>query len=273
MGNPFVCDCNFRQVLIWKNTTTVSLSNFNSYACNGPKEWTGKSLTDFSKSEINCTFYTSYAIYGSLLFGIVFSLFVYNLMYSRRWTIRLFRYRLSKRIKSYIRRWLGEEAQLAPEGQFDAYVSCSEHDKEWALKHLLPGIDNGELNADHPFGGRFRLYYEDRDAVPGAPKFDNINSFLEKSKKVIIILSEHYMQAPTMAENSMELGRANIMLHERDIEDIIVIQLGDVAADNVPAELYTQMKKERFLQWEDDLEAIEHFKENLVDRLQAELQD
>ena len=113
----------------------------------------------------------------------------------------------------------------------------------------------------------------DPNLVSGAPKFDNINSFLEKSKKVIIILSEHYMQAPTMAENSMELDRANIMLHERDIEDIIVIQLGDVAADNVPAELYTQMKKERFLQWEDDLEAIEHFKENLVDRLQAELQD
>ena len=71
----------------------------------------------------------------------------------------------------------------------------------------------------------------------------------------------------------MELDRANMMLHERDLEDIIVVQIGPVTADKVPEELYTQMKKERFLQWEDNLEAIEHFKEALIDRLQAEPQE
>ena len=97
--------------------------------------------------------------------------------------------------------------------------------------------------------------------------------FLLRSKKVIVVLSENYKQDPTKAENSMELDRANMMLHERDIEDIIVVQLGDVPADKVPGELYMQMKKERFLQWEDTPEAIEHFKEALTDRLQAEPQD
>ena len=76
-----------------------------------------------------------------------------------------------------------------------------------------------------------------------------------------------------MAENSMELDRANMMLHERDIEDIIVVQIGPVTADKVPEELYTQMKRDRFLQWEDNPEAIEHFKEALIDRLQADPQE
>ena len=115
------------------------------------------------------------------------------------------------------------------------------------------------------------IYY--RIFVSGAAKFDNINLSLLRSKKVIVVLSENYKQDPTKAENSMELDRANMMLHERDIEDIIVVQLGDVPAGKVPGELYMQMKKERFLQWEDTPEAIEHFKETLIDRLQAEPQD
>ena len=166
MGNPFVCDCNIRGFLAWKNTSDVHLPDFNSYICNGPSNWAGKLLADFSISEMNCTFYTRYAIYGSLVAGLTISLLIYYLIYSKRWTIRLFRYRIERRFKRFIARWSGVEGQLAPEGRFDAYVSISEHDKKWALKHLLPGIDNGQYD-DHPFRGRFRLYYEDRDGVPG----------------------------------------------------------------------------------------------------------
>ena len=167
MGNPFVCDCNIRGFLTWKNTSNVLLSAYSSYICNGPKEWAGKSLDNFSRSEINCIFYTRYALYVSLVLALVSSLVVYNIIYSKRWTIRLFRYRLVKRFKRLIARWAGVDGKLAQEGQFDAYVSVSEHDKDWALEHLLPGIDNGQRDDDHPFLGRFKLYYEDRDAIPG----------------------------------------------------------------------------------------------------------
>ena len=61
---------------------------------------------------------------------------------------------------------IGEEADL-----FDAYISCSEHDKPWVLQNLLPGIDKVQLDDDNPFGGDFRLYYDDRDSEPGEQYF------------------------------------------------------------------------------------------------------
>ena len=65
----------------------------------------------------------------------------------------------------------------------------------------------------------------------------------------------------------MELYIATDLLHEREIEDIIVIKVGDVPQRKVPKQLYPQMRNGKFIEWEEDPNAKEVFRGKLIDRL------
>ena len=171
--NQFSCDCALRWFRDWMDRTNVVLLNSEEYRCNGPKEWRGKRLLDFNRSKIDCSFFSKYDIIGTTLAGIACTLLAVTCVYRNRWRLRLRLYLISKRGKHFVRNIRGENqyrnyGTINDDGtRYDAYVSCSEYDKPWALQRLLPGIDNGQLNDDTPFGGDFKLYYDDRDSEAG----------------------------------------------------------------------------------------------------------
>ena len=155
--------------------TNVDMAEKMNYRCSGPKQWHGKNLLDFDKTKITCLIvkYNVAQSMGSAAAGIVFTSCLGILIYGFRWRIRLRAYLFSKRGKMFLRhsRTTNQQRNYGAirdgEMQFDAYISCSEHDNPWVLHHLLPGIDNGQLNDDTPFGGEFRLYYDERDSEAG----------------------------------------------------------------------------------------------------------
>ena len=170
-GSPFSCDCNLRWFRDWINKTTTTLINVGGYTCNSPNDWKGIRVLEFDGSKINCFFLTTSAIVGIAVGTLLLSLLLVWLIYKNRWRLRLCWYKLSKRGRRFLKRSRsphnGTNYGTIPDHTYDAYVSCSMSDRDWALQHLLPGIDRGQLNKDHKFGGEFRLYYEDRDAEPG----------------------------------------------------------------------------------------------------------
>ena len=171
-GSPFMCNCDLRWFRDWVNQTSTVITNIKDYTCNGPSDWKGRPLLEFSRNKINCLFFTKYAIIGAVAAALLIALMIFGLVYKNRWRIRLRWYKLSKRGRRFLNRakaadGRGNYGAIQDQEMFDAYVSCSEYEKEWALANLLPGIDNGELNENQKFMGEFRLYYEDRDAEPG----------------------------------------------------------------------------------------------------------
>ena len=170
-GSPFTCNCDLRWFRDWINQTNTVLLNGGSYTCNGPKEWEGIPLLEFDRSKINCLFFTAYAIVGAMVVTLLMSLLLVWVIYKNKWRLRLRWYKLSKRGRRFLKRSKSSDSRAnygaISTQTFDAYVSCSVPDREWALQHLLPGVDKGQLDNDHKFGGEFRLYYEDRDAEPG----------------------------------------------------------------------------------------------------------
>ena len=179
-GSPFSCNCDLRWFRDWINQTKTVVSNNASYTCNGPKEWSGKPLLEFSRNKINCLFFSKYAIIGAVLGGLLISLLSGVLVYKNRWRLRLRWYRLSRRGRRFLKGAKAADkrgnygAIENNQDLYDAYVSCSEQDTPWALRNLLPGIDNGRLEEE--FGGNFRLYYEDRDSDPGKLTFLLLNT-------------------------------------------------------------------------------------------------
>ena len=101
-------------------------------------------------------------------------------------------------------------------------------------------------------------------SILGASKVGNIVEHMVRSRKVIVVLSKHYFNGI----NEFELDMATTLLHDHDIEDIIVIKLGDLPARRIPNHLYRQMRNDMFIEWEDDTNAKETFLRKLIDRLQ-----
>ena len=95
----------------------------------------------------------------------------------------------------------------------------------------------------------------------------NIFEHMSRSKKVIVILTQHYLDD---GMNIFELDQATTLYHDQELDDIIVIKVGDVPARRVPAHLYTQMRTGRFLEWEHNPDAIERFKAQMQDRLRGD---
>ena len=104
-------------------------------------------------------------------------------------------------------------------------------------------------------------------SISGASYVANIVENLAKSRSFIVVLSKHYFNGM----NEFELDQATSLLHAHELADIIVIKLGEVPARNIPPHLYTQMRKGRFIEWEDDEHAIQTFKRKLIERLQGTL--
>ena len=105
--------------------------------------------------------------------------------------------------------------------------------------------------------------------VTGTRRVGNMFEHMTKSRKVIIVLSQNYVND---GMNIFELDQATTLLYQdQELEDIIVLKVGDVPTGRVPEHLYTQMRRDRFIEWEEGQNASERFKEKLRDRLQSRM--
>ena len=87
---------------------------------------------------------------------------------------------------------------------------------------------------------------------------------------MIVVLTQHYLND---GMNLFELDQATTLYHDQELDDIIVIKVGDVQARRVPAHLYTQMRTGIFLEWEHEPNAIERVKSQVQDRLHGDRVD
>jgi len=164
-GNTFACNCDLRYFRNWMSRTSVSLINNISYTCHSPESWIGASVLSYETSGLGCILVDLLVIIAS--FAVCLVVFA-TALYYKRWTLKLCIYKLKRR--SRLNREHGHEELGDDEEQerpFDAYISSSPHDSTWIVKHLLPGIDNGELGDEDQLNGEFALYYDQRDALPG----------------------------------------------------------------------------------------------------------
>ena len=163
-GNPFMCDCDLRNFRDWINDTAISLTDISSYTCYGPPDWKNKPLLAFNRNNINCDHYTLWMVLVTCACVAVSNIGAAGVLYKKRWYIKLFIYKKARKFNWH------ENYQAVKdednEKRFDAYISYAEDDEEWVRENLMPGIDNGKLG-DLDFGGKYRLYFADRDCVPG----------------------------------------------------------------------------------------------------------
>ncbi|XP_022342396.2 uncharacterized protein LOC111136087 [Crassostrea virginica] len=265
--NPFACNCDLRWFRDWVNQTKINIANVESYTCNSPDAWKGRPFLSFDRTKINCVWFNlTFVISISLASGLVI-LIICIIIYKKRWWILYRCYRLKSHCSRSHQTKAGYQALNGEDGQgwaYDAYISYSGDDYLWVLKHLLPGIDSGELKEEQPFNGEFKLFFHDRDSLPGSSVMSNITDNMEKSKKVIIVLTEEYLSSD---QYKFEIELAVKLKTESIIDDIIVVNVSGVPFDKIPKCLHRRVSKNDFLEWEEEENAMQVFKQRLIDQL------
>lgn len=270
-GNPFACNCDLRWFRDWMNQTSVELANSASYRCNGPDRWAGKPLLSFDRSKIDCLIIKWWYILIASAVVLIVVVIMSGVIYRKRWWLKLFIYKQSRRSKKTRKLnaadGRGGYGAIEPEDavkKFDAYISCAEEDKKWVLTYLLPGVDNGKIDDERVFGGQYSLYFEERDAVVGRSLAGNIFENLSCSRKMLVVLSKDYLDAMHM----FEFDLATNMMYEGKLEEIVIIHIEKgLPEKKLPKELSHTMKRNKVVEWSEDVNAQEHFRRRINDIL------
>nr|XP_010301666.1 PREDICTED: interleukin-18 receptor 1 [Balearica regulorum gibbericeps] len=130
--------------------------------------------------------------------------------------------------------------------EYDAFVSYLkdsvspiEEEREFALK-ILPMI------LEQKFG--YKLCIFERDVSPGGAVVDDIHSFIDKSRRLIIILSQNYISDRAIYELESGLHKA---LVERKIK-IILIEYMPISDYNFLPESLSLLPSKKVVKWNKD---------------------
>ena len=139
----------------------------------------------------------------------------------------LFRFRHTLRyfwLKHKMHRLHLERHLLDSSYTYDAFVSCDRSGAIWANRNLLPKLENEETG--------FKFCVAQRDFLVGGTIIDNIVQSINKSRKVVYIISQNFMKSGWCQEelligHSESLSRGKNILICIFMPDIIHSQLSD----------------------------------------------
>ncbi|XP_075056306.1 interleukin-18 receptor 1 isoform X2 [Mixophyes fleayi] len=129
--------------------------------------------------------------------------------------------------------------------EYDAYLSFEglsspeAEERDFAFQTLAPILENC-------FG--FKLCIFERDGVPGEALVDDMHSLLEKSRRLIIVLSKNYTSGKAMYELESGLHKAMV---ERKIK-VILIEFTPLNEISVLPESLQLLKMRNRVKWEED---------------------
>ncbi|NXA44278.1 TLR21 protein, partial [Eudromia elegans] len=124
---------------------------------------------------------------------------------------------------------------------YDAFVSYSENDSEWVENLMVQELEQ----ACPPF----RLCLHKRDFVPGKWIVDNIIDSIEKSRKTLFVLSEHFVRSEWC---KYELDFSHFRLFDENNDAAILILLEPIQGKDIPkrfCKLRKIMNTKTYLEW------------------------
>ena len=181
-GNPFTCTCDLIWFREWIKTTNTSLSsNFPAkYRCTYPIIMQGQRLIDYNPTKKSCTewnpLFTMAIIistFGFLVLVVIFTVFkchanIRNYFY----LLRLRRLRK----KGYLR------LDNSQDFEFHAFVVYCDDDRLWVHNVFVKRLEEKGI----------KLCIHHREFDPGIPITENIDKYMNKSWKVVVIMSNSF---------------------------------------------------------------------------------
>nr|XP_039263565.1 slit homolog 1 protein-like [Styela clava] len=201
--NPLVCDCKLRQFVAWiaanhDNPSVMRSHELERLTCYAPWNLAGDLIMNLTEAKY-CPDVNVGVISGGLVAGVLFLIVLAiacNIYMHRKCKIRE-----KEAILQGFRELLQQEAgfdDTDPETgvnmieptrfKYDAFVSYAPHEEDTEFAMWL--LDELEIEQN------YKLCVHERDFVPGTGIADNIVECIGASKRIILILSNHFVTSP-----------------------------------------------------------------------------
>uniref|UniRef100_A0A0L8HVU8 TIR domain-containing protein n=2 Tax=Octopus bimaculoides TaxID=37653 RepID=A0A0L8HVU8_OCTBM len=237
--NPFLCNCENAWFKSWVEKNHQKFLYYpKDFTCDTPADLRGKQLSDIDLGNNICGVsvmpsvgITIGIVLGSLMFVFVV---VASISYYKRWALRYICYLLKSR-KKQERSQQDEKSYV-----YDAFICYHNSDSKYLLEKLQPKLEE-ENN--------FRLCIHDRDFVPGWDIVDNIVESIEKSHKIVLLLSNNFALSEWC---QFESTMAQQRLFNEKKNTLIPILLEPIKIKNQTSRLTILLKEKTYLEWTDD---------------------
>ncbi|NXD04140.1 TLR22 protein, partial [Certhia familiaris] len=178
--NNFICSCEFLSFIHHEAGIARVLVGWpDKYVCDSPLAVRGAQVGAVHLSLMECHRSLVVSLICVLVFLVLLLLVAVGYKYHVVWYLRM--------------TWAWLQAKRKPKRAppkdvcYDAFVSYSENDSEWVENTMVQELEQ----ACPPF----RLCLHKRDFVPGKWIVDNIIDSIEKSRKTLFVLSEHFVRS------------------------------------------------------------------------------
>ncbi|NWU41101.1 TLR22 protein, partial [Hylia prasina] len=232
--NNFICSCEFLSFIHHEAGIARVLVGWpDKYVCDSPLAVRGAQVGAVHLSLLECHRSLVVSLICVLVFLVILLLVAVGYKYHVVWYLRM--------------TWAWLRAKRKPRRAppkdicYDAFVSYSENDSEWVENTMVRELEQ----ACPPF----RLCLHKRDFVPGKWIVDNIIDCIEKSRKTLFVLSQHFVQSEWC---KYELDFSHFRLFDENNDAAILVLLEPIQSTAIPrrfCKLRKIMNTKTYLEW------------------------
>ncbi|XP_007439064.1 toll-like receptor 3 isoform X1 [Python bivittatus] len=255
-SNPFDCTCDSIAWFVnWLNSSKIYISDLNNYQCNTPPKYHFNMVAQFDTSL--CDSVPFKLVYILCTTFVSFLIFIALLVHFEGWRIK-FMWTVA------VNRVLGHKEIDRPQQQFeyDAYIIHAKKDKNWVSKNFITLEENNQP--------AIRFCLEERDFEAGVSEFEAIINSMQRSRKIIFIVTEHLLKDPWCKR--FKVYHAIQQAIEQSRDSIILIfrhDIPDYKLKNALCLRRAMFKSHCILEWPVQKERLNAFYQQLKSALQS----
>ncbi|XP_050396907.1 protein toll [Patella vulgata] len=226
-GNAWKCSCENVWMSQWLNKNNNSVSDGSSLQCLNDANKTYK-FHDLNPDILKCSFKTSLAILAIILGTVAFIVVAISFV--------VYKFRYETRVLFYTRLKVHFVSEDVANKQFDAFISYSEHDREF-VKTVVNKLEN-ELPL------KYKICIHDRDFTVGTPIAENISAAINKSNVVIFVVSSHFSESDWC---SFEFQTSYQTMLQHKSPKLVVIKVDELDEDKLDNDLRAYFRTKYFI--------------------------
>ena len=247
-NNPMSCNCNDQWLKSWLTSVKSRLTNPNSIACDTPGWVRGKSVLSMTTEFCSGPPYTTADILEIVIptIGGVVLLNTFLVFLFRKFRIHIYKY-----IKLHP---FDKDECENEDMEFDVFLSCANDDRGFGRPLLAYMEEQG-----------YKVCYHERDFLPGTPIFENIENAITRSKRVVCLVSNHFIKSGyCMAEFSISHNR-DVQMRKNRLVAFLLEPVHRLEMDLVSEELRDYLSRHTYIKIEN-----KYWKEQLMYALPIE---
>uniref|UniRef100_A0A3B3YCV2 TIR domain-containing protein n=1 Tax=Poecilia mexicana TaxID=48701 RepID=A0A3B3YCV2_9TELE len=238
-NNPYHCTCELHAFV--QDTIAIGKVNLTdwplNYRCYHPEPFLNTFISKYFPGKVACdirlVIIISVATTAIVILIFVLICYIFDLPWYTKATYQI----IQAKYRAHKENLAGDVGNF----NYHAFISYSHSDADWVRDQLLPCLENNK--------NPYRLCIHERDFMPGKWIIDNIIENIESSRKVIFVLSRHFVNSEWC---NYELYFAQQRAMGKTFSDVILVVKEPIDPSSLPSK-YCKLKKmlstKTYLEW------------------------